>query len=1407
MNDNSNTVRIRVELDAGQLKTGGAQAIKEFAGISQQELKRLGEQVKAVTQKYHELSKSLNLSVGQLREAVKIYRQTESAAKRAADTEIREAQRASKARIREAQAAAHAQEREMTKMYRTLHKMEQDEQRRRERDASRNFKAQSAANSGGGGFGGGVGGYVVGRLAGGGGGLGGGIGAGLGAAGFSLPAIGAVIGGITLINSLIETGVGLVKKWVEVWYDYRITIERANLGLTVLLGSQKQANQFTQQLVKDLRGMGDLDSALVLSRRLINVGLAADEARMKVKELVTIATGLGSSSSEQRGFAKALSDVVTAGKLRGQEVLQFQNAGLNIQKAVADSLGISPAQVQKLQKEGKVTARMVLDAISKEAARYGSVKEQALLLPDVSINRIQQQMGRLGDKFFGTLGEGISRRLKEIADFLENQEEIPRALEGLGERLVALAGDIGGRMAYALGSGFAKFRFEDLAIIALGGFVQGFSESRQRKFTPKFSDGTPIPEGFVQTDPKTGKPLNKFDPNVIPYVAKKPTKETDSDGSGGKGKRSFAEKLSDRIRRLTNERNAFVGGKNFDQKFEAEGLERQIRTYENIRNLQYKLGLDFNSKLPAEVEAAKILEESLKSQERVYDAVKAAQQEVQKGAEDLAIAIQTQLLPIVDSETRFQTAYTNSLRERRNEEEQLTADLKLSTQKRIDAMTDEAEKARRLENARKRAGISTLSEADSAESSAALAAERRRIAEGGGVLYGKEVFGESDGGLTATTQAIDLGIARAKTLKDLASEEVDNSVTGLRDNIEKLTEVERRYATESETTTRRSLRAKESLVLMQKELREGSEAAAVEAIKLSRQLAELNDPGSARARLKVEEAENEVLRTQITAKEQIVQLETELARASEGSADRYRIAWLEAIKEVADADEEATKSQIRSQVQIAQQTEFNANRARAAVLDHISQTKGLTEIFSDSFIRVTDGIGDSIGRLLDRTTSKLGAFGKAVSGIATDLLKMITNRLMMRLLDALLGNGGAAGGAAVGGGGGGGGIGSAIGGIGSILFGGGGAGGGGGGLFRTPPFSNNLFQGGGAGGLSPFTASGSFLNLGGSNIGSLDTISGRAASLGNIPGLIFSNSGRAGGAAGSLGKLSLSGIGKALGAAAPFLGFSLGAGVGGQSTLGSLFGGVGGALVGGFGAASAGLLGTGAAAGLLSNPFTAIIGAGLLVGGFFLGRAKQRRKDESTADSYWVEYKDRVIELTNAVKANRMDGDEALSEAMSARSTAIEKINTIKTKSVRESRLKNQIGDVDRLFLEPLKRAVEEQKTRKNLDSKLIPEFSSGGVIPGQFGEARYVLAHGRELVINPQQQTPALMAAAAEAGVPGVRGSGGGASAGSPIYVEVRLGTETQNQLFVNGGKSDAGYSVIVQQTNRGRKNEDIRF
>jgi hypothetical protein len=127
--------------------------------------------------------------------------------------------------------------------------------------------------------------------------------------------------------------------------------------------------------------------------------------------------------------------------------------------------------------------------------------------------------------------------------------------------------------------------------------------------------------------------------------------------------------------------------------------------------------------------------------------------------------------------------------------------------------------------------------------------------------------------------------------------------------------------------------------------------------------------------------------------------------------------------------------------------------------------------------------------------------------------------------------------------------------------------------------------------------------------------------------------------------------------------------------------------------------------------------------------------------------------------------------------------------------LRNQIPQIDAYDLTNLRNAVANQRTRlvnqsavldarRDLDSRLVPEFASGGWTGGG-GLARL---HANEAVINQSQmaQLGAMMLGAA--GVPDMpTGSirGGSLAGGPEIIVNYTLGTESQDQIFISGARS----------------------
>jgi hypothetical protein len=375
---------------------------------------------------------------------------------------------------------------------------------------------------------------------------------------------------------------------------------------------------------------------------------------------------------------------------------------------------------------------------------------------------------------------------------------------------------------------------------------------------------------------------------------------------------------------------------------------------------------------------------------------------------------------------------------------------------------------------------------------------------------------------------------------------------------------------------------------------------------------------------------------------------------------------------------------------------------------------------------------------------------------------------------------------------------------------------------RTPPFIPNLF--GGFGG------------------GSAATVGGRSIPTLGLPG---ASAAGPGGTGGFFGNLSRSG-------ALPLLGASFGAGFGGSSILGNIAGGIGGGLLGiGLTAAPT----SGALAGLaplFSNPITAIAGGALLVGSIFLGKAKQRGKDEQVAGDLERQAYQAIVKINDLVNTDQIVGADQARSAFESQvlNPFQQEISTLKTKSVVQSRLNNTVPNLRRDFenlvinqsiaAQQQRIANEQRRQQDDLDrqqrnaaafARQIPEFARGGIVPGRdlgYDSVTAMLRPG-ELVLTAGQQSVVKALAGGNifnaAGVPGsgqqignaqAFAGGGTVQRVSPrhddatvVIENLTIGFGMSNndarQIFVTGGMTEDGKKVIVNRIKTAQVNREL--
>jgi hypothetical protein len=471
-----------------------------------------------------------------------------------------------------------------------------------------------------------------------------------------------------------------------------------------------------------------------------------------------------------------------------------------------------------------------------------------------------------------------------------------------------------------------------------------------------------------------------------------------------------------------------------------------------------------------------------------------------------------------------------------------------------------------------------------------------------------------------------------------------------------------------------------------------------------------------------------------------------MTKRNEEFKDRFGKGLERESDDLADAQRRYNR-ELREAIELAQQMD--------TAFQFMKGLRGETDATAQAFNQLGQSIGDSFGDLKNLLGGLKNAFLSFVRDIAGNALRNVAASAIAPIVGSLGGRTGGAG---------------SIGGFGSLAFG----------------SAGSFLTGGFAGGNPAGNILGGSYSQQAQVMQVINQVGGGSAGAGGWIGS---------GVPSTAGKVGLfSGLKNSLRStfssplAAGALGASLGGMLGGQSVAGNILGAGGGALV------SAGLGGliTGSMSLAVAGPLAAV-GVPLLIGSILLGKAKQRKADESVVDTYWMEYSRVLKELTSGVNADRIMGDDALGQAAEARQTAVDLISQIKTKSVRESRLQHQIPQIDAYDLRNLQNAVASQKTRLAdqaesvrqrglLDSRLVPEFATGGVVPGPIGAARYVMAHAGEVILNARQQAAVGQSALANAGVPGLAGSGGNGPGAPVVNVHFSIGRQDQSEIVSSG-------------------------
>lgn len=151
---------------------------------------------------------------------------------------------------------------------------------------------------------------------------------------------------------------------------YNAELESYTANLTTLLGgNKKQAEELLNTLKETAKTTPYETSQLVkATQTMMSFGISADNAKKYLNQIGDISMG---NSEKLAGLTLAFSQVQSAGRLTGQDLLQMINQGFNPLNIISKETGESMASLKERMAEGGVSAEEVAHAFEIATSKGG----------------------------------------------------------------------------------------------------------------------------------------------------------------------------------------------------------------------------------------------------------------------------------------------------------------------------------------------------------------------------------------------------------------------------------------------------------------------------------------------------------------------------------------------------------------------------------------------------------------------------------------------------------------------------------------------------------------------------------------------------------------------------------------------------------------------------------------------------------------------------------------------------------------------------------------------------------------------------------------------------------------------------------------------------------------------------
>lgn len=225
--------------------------------------------------------------------------------------------------------------------------------------------------------------------------------------------------------------------------DFNKAAESAQISFGVMLGSTEKA----KAMLTDLKQYADttpleFKDIRAATQTMLQFGISGKDSLVYLKQLGDVS---GGDAEKLKSLTLAFSQVSSAGKLQGQDLLQLINAGFNPLKEISERTGVSMAKLKDEMAAGNISFKMVEESF-KNVTSEGGLFFGMLDKNSKSLAGVQSTLNDATDTLLGKITEAFLPAIKSISLFLI---DLFNGIGKLPAPILAVVGTLG-----ALAAGF-----------------------------------------------------------------------------------------------------------------------------------------------------------------------------------------------------------------------------------------------------------------------------------------------------------------------------------------------------------------------------------------------------------------------------------------------------------------------------------------------------------------------------------------------------------------------------------------------------------------------------------------------------------------------------------------------------------------------------------------------------------------------------------------------------------------------------------------------------------------------------------------------------------------------------------------------------------------------------------------